>query len=174
MRLRHCSYYAGSVKGSPTTWQLTFFFLFLFCALGICICCSPVMIFCLWRTGCLTQKLIHYQCFIWATSLCLAAWHSDWGVLTSVWSAHLLLLWKKNKLLPAFGNYCVEGLFHSTTVPPGLFTAKQRGPGHTLCLLIYMSLVSFFSLSLITCQSGTDKLMWLIYWLHGSDIGGLC
>lgn len=148
--------------------------------LGICICCSPVTICCLWRTGSSTRKLIHYRCCIWATSPCLAARHSDKRSLSGCGRSPPLSL--KDLQVHVFGSYCVEGLFRSTAVPPGLlgFYCQSRGDQDTLsrlCLLIYMSLVFFFFFP----PTVSDKLpirhrrlMWLIHWLHGSDISGIC
>lgn len=60
----------------------------------------------------------------------------------------------------------------------GFLLPKQRGPGHTLrlCLLIYMSLVFFFFSPTVSDKLPIRhrRLMWLIHWLHGSDISGIC
>lgn len=131
--------------------------------LGICICCSPVTICCLWRTGSSTRKLIHYRCCIWATSPCLAARHSDKRSLSGCGRSPPLSL--KDLQVHVFGSYCVEGLFRSTAVPPGLlgFYCQSRGDQDTLSDSVYSSicLLYFFffpPLSPISCQSGTDGL----------------
>lgn len=114
------------------------------------------MICYLWRTGFSTQKLIRYRYCIWATSPCLAAWHS---------------LSECGHLPPPFLKDCryqVQELLrwgslllnHCATWTLGFYCQAEgtRTQTWTLSTHLYVFLYFFFSLSLITCRSGTDSL----------------
>lgn len=146
------------------------------CASGICICCSPVMISCLWRTGSSTRKLILYQCCIWATSPCLAARHSNRGASASV-GARLLFLWKT-------AGTCVRELMSWGSLPlnhcaawtPGFYCQAEGTRTHTQTLSTHLCLLYFFFLSAVSDKLPVRhrQLLWLTHCLHGSDIGGTC
>lgn len=129
-------------------------FVFL-CALGICICCSPVMICCLWRTGFSTRKLIHYRCCIWGTSPCLVAWHS----LSKCGHSPPLFLKDCRYLRSGVTVLRVSSAQPLCHLDSG-FLLPSRVDQDTLSDSVYSSvcLLYFFPLSLITCQSGTDSL----------------